>query len=187
MNASLKIATSPARSEIAASGLLGDLHSPYFGARCPRFHGNARHKLSPHRRPLDLILNPATRPARRQRNVTGLWREMRVEAICRSPQKMSDHPSCHVWHTFFTSRVLSPQNRSTLRCRRAGWVAAQAKSKRSNLPPRPPPHQRRYRLRRVDLPIQQRNNRRRNRHLDPKALRALDDRAGAVHALRDVA
>ena len=52
--------------------------------------------------------------------MTGLWRERGVEAVCQSPQKMSDHPSSHVWHAFFVSRVLLRQNRSTLRCRWAG-------------------------------------------------------------------
>ena len=45
-------------------------------------------------------------PARRQSNVTGLWREMRVEGICRSPQKMSDH---RVAHIFRTARAFTPK------------------------------------------------------------------------------
>ena len=46
------------------------------------------------------------RPARRQRNVTGLWREMRVEGVCRSPQKMSDH---RVAHIFRVARAFAPK------------------------------------------------------------------------------
>ena len=45
--------------------------------------------------------------ARRQRNVTGLWREMRAEAICRASQKMSDH---RVAHIFGVARAFTPKS-----------------------------------------------------------------------------
>ena len=53
-----------------------------------------------------LFLKIAARPAWRQRNVTGLWGGMRVEARYRSPQKMSDH---RVAHIFRAARAFAPK------------------------------------------------------------------------------
>ena len=129
--------------------------------------------------------HPATHPARRQRNVTGLWREMRAETIYRLPQKMSDH---RVARIFRVARAFAPKPQHiALSPRWVGGGKPREPSKRSTLLPRAPPHQCRYRLRRVDLPIEQRNDRRSNRHLNPEALRTMHNRPGAVHAFGDVA
>ena len=126
---------------------------------------------------------PANRPARWQRNVTGLWREMRVMAIYRLPQKMGDH---RVAHIFRAARAFAPKSQHIALSPR--WVGGGAENmRRSTLYTRLPPHQRRHSLRGADLAVQQRHHGSGNRHLNAENLRALHHGAGTVNAFCDMA